>query len=213
MFRARVNSTFLPLNSSLNRTYMYSIMHLLTEEEGKLALQAARAFAESAVKHEEVKDIELPKIFNEERGVFVTLTDGGELRGCIGFPYPTAPLGEALREAAVAAALRDPRFYPVREEELESIRFEVTVLTEPEILECPAEERPKHIEIGRHGLIASLGSRSGLLLPQVAEEYNWDAEEFLSQTCVKAGLYHKSWMEDDDCIIKTFEGQIFTETI
>lgn len=91
-------------------------MHLLTEEEGKLALKAARAFAESAVKHEEVKDIELPKIFNEERGVFVTLTDGGELRGCIGFPYPTAPLGEALREAAVAAAIHDPRFYPVRAE-------------------------------------------------------------------------------------------------
>ena len=82
-------------------------MHPLTEEEGKLALQAARAFAESAVKHEEVKDIELPKIFNEERGVFVTLTDGGELRGCIGFPYPTAPLGEALRNRRARFARRD----------------------------------------------------------------------------------------------------------
>ncbi|HJJ83057.1 MAG TPA: TIGR00296 family protein [Methanocorpusculum sp.] len=192
---------------------MYSIMHLLTEEEGKLALEAARAFAESAVKHEEVKDFEFPEIFSENRGVFVTLTQSGELRGCIGFPYPTAPLGEALREAAKAAATQDPRFYPVREEELEGISFEVTILTQPEILECPPEERPKHITIGKHGLIASLGSHSGLLLPQVAEEYNWDAEEFLSQTCVKAGLYHRSWIEDDDCIIKTFEGQIFTETI
>ena len=192
---------------------MYSIMHLLTEEEGMLALKTARAFAEAAVKHEAAVPVEMPEIFSEERGVFVTLTENGELRGCIGFPYPVRPLGEALREAAGAAATQDPRFYPVREAELADIRVEVTVLTQPAVLECPAEERPNHIVIGRHGLIASLGNRSGLLLPQVAEEYGWDAGEFLSQTCVKAGLYHKSWQEDDDCIIQTFEGQIFTETI
>ena len=186
-------------------------MHLLTEEEGKLAVAAARAYIEAAVTHGEADIPALPEIFSENRGIFVTLTQAGELRGCIGFPYPTFPLGEALREAAVAAATQDPRFYPVREAELFEIRVEVTILTPPEVLDCPAEDRPNHIEIGRHGLIAELGSRSGLLLPQVAEEYHWDAEEFLSQTCVKAGLYHKSWEEDDDCIIKTFEGQIFTE--
>ena len=203
--------SLLPRTSSLKRTNMYSIMHLLTEEEGTLALQAARAYMEAAVTHTEAKQFDFPEIFAENRGVFVTLTQAGELRGCIGFPYPTYPLSEAIREAAVAAATQDPRFYPVREEELSAVRVEVTVLTLPEVLDCPAEDRPKHIEIGRHGLIASLGSRSGLLLPQVAEEYHWNAEEFLSQTCVKAGLYHKSWEEDDDCIIKTFEGQIFTE--
>ena len=186
-------------------------MHLLTAEEGTLALKAARAYATAAVTHKEAEEFPLPEIFTEKRGVFVTLTLEGELRGCIGFPNPDFPLGEAIKEAAAAAATQDPRFYPVREEELSAVHVEVTVLTSPEVLECPAEERPKHIEIGRHGLIASLGSRSGLLLPQVAEEYHWDAEEFLSQTCVKAGLYHKSWKEDDDCIIKTFEGQIFTE--
>lgn len=185
-------------------------MHLLTEEEGTLAIRAARAYAKAAVTHREAEEFSFPEIFTEKRGVFVTITLEGELRGCIGFPNPVFPLGEALKEAAAAAATQDPRFYPVREAELDAVRFEVTVLTEPEVLTCPAEERPKHIEIGRHGLIASLGSRSGLLLPQVAEEFGWDAEEFLAQTCVKAGLYHGTW-EDDDCIIKTFEGQIFTE--
>ena len=202
--------SLLPRTSSLKRTNMYSIMHLLTEEEGKLAVAAARAYIEAAVTHGEADIPALPEIFSENRGIFVTLTQAGELRGCIGFPYPTFPLGEALREAAVAAATQDPRFYPVREAELFEIRVEVTILTPPEVLDCPAEDRPNHIEIGRHGLIAELGSRSGLLLPQVAEEYHWDAEEFLSQTCVKAGMYHGTW-EDDDCIIKTFEGQIFTE--
>ena len=202
--------SLLPRTSSLKRTNMYSIMHLLTEEEGKLAVAAARAYIEAAVTHGEADIPALPEIFSENRGIFVTLTQAGELRGCIGFPYPTLPLGEALREAAVAAATQDPRFYPVREAELFEIRVEVTILTPPEVLDCPAEDRPNHIEIGRHGLIAELGSRSGLLLPQVAEEYHWDAEEFLAQTCVKAGLYHGTW-EDDDCIIKTFEGQIFTE--
>ena len=203
-------SPALPRTSSLKRTNMYSIMHLLTEEEGKLAVAAARAYMEAAVTHTEAKQFDFPEIFSENRGVFVTLTQAGELRGCIGFPYPTYPLGEAIREAAGASATQDPRFYPVREAELFEIRVEVTILTPPEVLDCPAEDRPNHIEIGRHGLIAELGSRSGLLLPQVAEEYHWDAEEFLSQTCVKAGMYHGTW-EDDDCIIKTFEGQIFTE--
>lgn len=185
-------------------------MHLLTEEEGAAALQAARAYMEAAVTHTDVQPFDFPEIFSENRGVFVTLTENGDLRGCIGFPYPTFPLGDAIREAAAASATEDPRFYPVQETELSAIRVEVTILTSPEALECPVEDRPKHIEIGRHGLIASLGTRSGLLLPQVAEEYHWDAEEFLSQTCIKAGLYRKSWKEDA-CIIKTFEGQIFTE--
>ncbi|MBQ4597128.1 MAG: AMMECR1 domain-containing protein, partial [Methanocorpusculum sp.] len=86
-------------------------MHLLTEEEGKLAVAAARAYMEAAVTHTEAKQFDFPEIFAENRGVFVTLTQAGELRGCIGFPYPTYPLSEAIREAAVAAATQDPRFY------------------------------------------------------------------------------------------------------
>lgn len=186
-------------------------MHLLTEEEGTLALRAARAFTEAAVKHRQAEVPAFPETFSEKRGVFVTLTENGDLRGCIGFPYPVFPLGEAVCEAAVSAALHDPRFYPVQESELADIRVEVTVLTPPAVLDCPAEKRPQNITVGRHGLIASIGSRSGLLLPQVAEEYHWNAEEFLRQTCRKAGLHPEEW-KNEECVIQTFEGQIFTES-
>ena len=186
-------------------------MHLLTEEEGALALQAARAFVQAAVTRSPLPPIGFPEIFSENRGVFVTLTEFGDLRGCIGYPYPVMPLGEALREAAVSAALSDPRFYPVGPAELDDIRVEVTVLTAPEVLACEPSLRPAEISVGRHGLIASVGRRSGLLLPQVAEEYGWNAEEFLRETCRKAGLHEEEWKKET-CLIQTFEGQIFTES-
>ncbi len=185
-------------------------MHLLTEEEGSLALQAARAFVESAVTGNPIPEFRFTETFGEKRGVFVTLTEFGDLRGCIGFPYPILALADALQEAAVSAALRDPRFYPVAAGELADIHVEVTVLTAPILLEVPAEERADFISVGKHGLIAEAGGRSGLLLPQVADEYGWNSCEFLSQTCVKAGLPSHAW-KDEQCVIKTFEGQIFTE--
>ncbi len=185
-------------------------MHLLTEEEGALAVKAARSIVEAAAQHADIPSPEFPETFSENRGVFVTLTKSGELRGCIGYPYPVLSLRSALSEAAVSAATRDPRFSPVRGAELSDIRVEVTILTPPEILSCPAEERPSCITVGRHGLIAAAFGISGLLLPQVAEEYGWDAEEFLNQTCIKAGLSPQEW-KNEECIIQTFEGQIFTE--
>ncbi len=191
-------------------------MRLLTDEEGKIALAAAKfAVYDKVAKTANTKkaappDISDYEIFNEKRGVFVTLTEEGELRGCIGYPYPVLPLGEALHDAAVSAAVRDPRFMPVRENELAAIEFEVTILTPPELLTCSATERPKNIEVGRHGLIIKDRGMSGLLLPQVATEYGWDAEEFLMHTCIKAGTDRDAWKRDDTALY-TFEGQIFSE--
>lgn len=191
-------------------------MRLLTDEEGKIALAAAKfAVYDKVAKTVNTEkaappDISYYEIFNEKRGVFVTLTEEGELRGCIGYPYPVLPLGEALHDAAVSAAVRDPRFMPVREDELAAIEFEVTILTPPELLTCSAAERPKNIEVGRHGLIIKDRGMSGLLLPQVATEYGWDAEEFLMHTCIKAGTDRDAWKRDDTALY-TFEGQIFSE--
>ncbi|MDO5844369.1 MAG: TIGR00296 family protein [Methanocorpusculum sp.] len=186
-------------------------MNLLSETEGELAVKTARSFVENAVIGENTdNEINLPEIFTEKRGVFVTLTEKGNLRGCIGYPYPVMPLSDAIKEAAVHAAVHDPRFEPVSGEELRDIIVEVTILTAPAVLEGDFLERPSKIKIGKHGLIAQKDSHSGLLLPQVATEYNWSAEEFLSQTCIKAGLQPNAW-KDSECTILTFEGQIFTE--
>lgn len=185
-------------------------MDLLSEYEGSLALKAARIYIDAIVSKIPATETILPEIFLEKRGVFVTLTIHGELRGCIGIPYPILPLSEALKEAAESAAVRDPRFRPVSEAELPAIKVEVTILTPPQELNLPANERANAVKVGRHGLIAKMGSRSGLLLPQVAVEYGWLAEEFLNHTCMKAGLPESAW-KSQDCSIQTFEGQIFTE--
>ncbi|MFA5332193.1 MAG: TIGR00296 family protein [Methanoregula sp.] len=186
-------------------------MQLLTPDEGKLAVRLARGAIEYTTAKTPKPMVDLTPVFAEKRGVFVTLTKAGQLRGCIGFPYPMIPLGDAIESAAVAAALEDPRFPGVKRDELGTLDFEVTVLTPPVPLTCDPADRPKHIEVGRHGLIARGYGTSGLLLPQVATEYNWDAETFLSQTCQKAGLPATCWRQPAIEIL-TFEGQIFTGT-
>ncbi|MFZ0005226.1 MAG: TIGR00296 family protein [Methanoregula sp.] len=183
-------------------------MQLLTPEEGILAVRLARGAIEYTITKKPKPMVHLTPVFDEKRGVFVTLTKNGQLRGCIGFPYPVMPLGNAIEDAAVAAALEDPRFPGVKKEELINLDFEVTVLTVPVPLACDPDERPKHIEVGRHGLIARGLGTSGLLLPQVAPEYNWDAKTFLDHTCEKAGLPCSCWKRKDVEIL-IFEGQIF----
>jgi len=153
-------------------------------------------------------------VFAELRGVFVTLNllEGEEkLRGCIGFPYPTYPLGRAIREATVAAASEDPRFPPVAKSELESIVVEVSVLTPPS--ELLAEDRrtlPSKVRVGTDGLIVSDAFTSGLLLPQVATEFGLDSTDFLSQTCLKAGLPPDAWL-DNTTKVQVFQAEIFAE--
>jgi uncharacterized protein len=185
-------------------------MDILTPEEGVLAVGIARETIEASVRCRPPSLPELPEIFRQKRGVFVTITECGELRGCIGFPYPMIPLKDALSGAAASAALEDPRFPPVRPQELPRLSIDVTILTPPEPMTVPPGERPSKVIPGKHGLIVRSSGRSGLLLPQVATEYNWDAREFLHHTCMKAGLSGDCWKNPATEVL-TFEGQIFSE--
>jgi len=185
-------------------------MQLLTDDEGAMAVSSARAAIEYAIAKRPKTSFNLTPVFGEKRGVFVTLTKRGTLRGCIGFPYPVMPLGEAIVHAAGAAALEDPRFPPVTKDELEAISLEVTILTVPEPLKGEPAQRPGQVIVGKHGLIARGMGTSGLLLPQVATEYGWDAKTFLDHTCMKAGLSDRCWTSKNVEIL-TFEGQIFSE--
>ena len=148
-------------------------MDLLTPDEGTMAIKMARDTIEAVVRGSPSPSASLPPVFSEKRGVFVTITRSGELRGCIGYPYPVLPLKEAIPSAATGAALEDPRFPPVTVSELHQIRIEVTVLTPPEPIDVEPVQRPDAVIIGKHGLIARGAGRSGLLLPQVATEYTW----------------------------------------
>jgi uncharacterized protein (TIGR00296 family) len=183
---------------------------LLTVEEGKKAVKLARKAIETYLAEKKVIGDRYSGVFEQKRGVFTTLTKHGMLRGCIGFPYPIKRLDEAIIESAIAAATDDPRFPPVRLEEMDEIIVEVTVLTPPEKLNVKPTELPKHVEIGKHGLMVKRGYYSGLLLPQVAVEYGFDPEEFLAQTCMKAGLPPDCWLVEGTEVYR-FEGQIFKE--
>jgi len=188
----------------------------LTPEEGRGAVALARQSLDAHVRGGAMPPLPgTPPIFSELRGVFVTLNllEGEErLRGCIGFPYPTYPLGRAIREATVAAASEDPRFPPVRPGELDSIVVEVSVLTPPsEIAVKDRRTLPSRVRVGTDGLIVSNSFTSGLLLPQVATEFGLDSTDFLSQTCLKAGVPPDAWL-DSDTKVQVFQADIFAET-
>jgi uncharacterized protein len=187
---------------------------MLTETEGRTAVKLARKTIESLLSGERLRkpqelDFELSPVFGEKRGVFVTLTKNGLLRGCIGHPFPDSTLEVAIRDSAISAATRDPRFPPVGKDELDDIVVEVTILTPPERINAPPKDLPNLIEIGRHGLIVKQGYCQGLLLPQVAPENNMDSIDFLGHTCMKAGLSPDAWLKGAE--VHCFEGQIFKE--
>ena len=169
--------------------------------DGTKAVEIARRTIELWLKNREKHKPEgYPKEFDEKYGVFVTIHTypEKELRGCIGFPEPVYPLIKALQEAAISAATHDPRFPPLAESELNKVIIEVSVLTKPELIKVEnPKDYVKNIRIGKDGLIAKKGFHSGLLLPQVATEYKWGAEEFLSQTCMKAGLSPDTWLDKE----------------
>jgi len=186
---------------------------MLTISEGETAVRLARtAIKECLNNARKIEPENLPDIFKEKRGVFVTLNKkkgSKELRGCIGRPYPVLPLGEAIILSAINAAREDPRFYPVDLQELDELVIEVSVLTVPKRINAKPGDIPDKILIGRDGLIVCAGMNSGLLLPQVAVEHGFDSAEFLSQTCMKAGLMPDAWLEGAQ--VYSFEGQIFEE--
>ncbi len=174
-------------------------------------LKLARAAIETAFTKKRLDTTAYEQAFSEQRGVFVTLTKEGELRGCIGFLTGAMPLWKGVVTAARAAAFDDPRFPALDPEELGSIRIEVSVLTEPTLLtvKTPAEY-VKKINVGRDGLIIKHGFHQGLLLPQVAVEYGWNAETFLEHLCLKAGLPRDAWREPKTRI-ETFHAEIVDE--
>ena len=185
---------------------------MLNLEEGKKAVRFARKIVESSAKNENNVEFNLPEAFNEKHGAFVTIHKhpNYQLRGCIGIPLPSMSLKKAISEAG-SSATQDPRFKPLSEDELDEITIEVTVLTKPkEIKVSNPKEYPSEIKIGRDGLIVHKGINKGLLLPQVPVEHDWEKDEFLSHTCIKAGLSPDAWFKKDVKISK-FSGQIFSE--
>ncbi|HTS33942.1 MAG TPA: TIGR00296 family protein [Thermoplasmata archaeon] len=156
---------------------------------------------------------DLPPEFEEKRGAFVTLKrhPSGALRGCIGYPLPILPLRLAVARAALAAATDDPRFPPVVSEELPRLTVEVSVLSVPEEIRAPRpEDRVAAVQVGRDGLIVEGLGTSGLLLPQVAPEQGWSAEEFLEGACQKAGLPFDAW-RDPRLRVLRFGADVFAE--
>ncbi len=191
----------------------------LTLEEGKFLVNLARQTVTEYLKKGKV--LQVPESVStklmEPCGVFVTLDSFNKgaktLRGCIGLPYPTTPLVQAVIEAALSAATRDPRFPPVTPQELDQLIFEVSVLTPPErvTVEKPTDF-PSKIKVGQDGLIIEKSYCKGLLLPQVPVELNWNEEEFLCQCSMKAGLPPDSWLLKDTKIYR-FQAIIFEEAL
>lgn len=181
-------------------------------EDGTILVRHARIFVSEFLSGSESSTDEFTKRFSFPAGVFVTLTKADSLRGCIGYPLPHTVLATALKESAIAAATGDPRFPAIDREELDRIVFEVTILSEPQTIQVndPQEYLTK-IKVGRDGLIVKKGLESGLLLPQVPVQYNWNEAEFLEHTCEKAGLGKNCW-KDKNTQIQKFEGTVFAET-
>jgi len=191
-------------------------MNALSTVEGKKLLGIAR----QAIKdHLEGRNIDLTSSesleLSVQRGVFVTLFDkviGRGLRGCIGNPVPKASLLIDTAHCAIEAATMDPRFAPLRLDEFQQrITVELTVLSPLEhiIVKSPLD-LPLNIEVGRDGLLVEGAGTRGLLLPQVAVDEGFDAEEFLNQCCLKAGLMPDAWITRDVRVAR-FQGQIFSE--
>ncbi len=183
-----------------------------TEEASKLIFLARKSIeyhlASGTLLKEETKNAK----FKEKRGVFITLNSfpDKQLRGCIGFPEPVFPLWNAVIEASVSAGFKDPRFPPLKANELEEIVIEISILSVPELIDCKPEELSKNMDIGEDGLIVRSSRTSGLLLPQVATEYGWSEEEFLEHTCMKAGLEQNCWKNSKNKFYK-FQAQVFGE--
>ncbi len=153
------------------------------DSDGELAVQIACAAIEARLLGRSMRPFEVPARFEEKTGAFVTLNShpDGELRGCIGYPQPFFPLAKTIEKAAEAAATDDPRFPPMRPDELDRVTVEVSILTPPRLIEVKKpKEMPAHVTIGVDGLSIAQGAYRGILLPQVAIEENFDAADFLS---------------------------------
>ena len=176
----------------------------LTDQEKTTLLEIAKRAIVAKAGNREIPKLtmDLP-ILKEKRGAFVTLKKRGHLRGCIGYIKAVKPLGETVQEMAVAAAFHDPRFPSVKSDEIRDLSFEISVLSPLQKIKNIDE-----IEVGKHGIYIVRGYNSGLLLPQVATEYGWDRDDFLKETCYKAGLPPRAW-KDKETEIYIFSADYF----
>ncbi|WP_129126073.1 AmmeMemoRadiSam system protein A [Geomonas oryzae] len=177
----------------------------LNSSDKKLLLQLAREAVTSTVRTGKLK----MQMVTEERllalqGCFVTIKKQGTLRGCIGNFISDKPLYQLVQEMAASAATRDPRFYPMKEDDLAEFELEISVLSPLNKIESPEE-----VEVGKHGLYLEKNFSRGVLLPQVAVEHKWDRETFLTQTALKAGLKRDDWKEGADLYV--FSAEVFAE--
>lgn len=178
---------------------------LLTKKEQKELLRIAR---QTVVEH--VTNRIVPAVataspgLNLHSGCFVTIKQKGELRGCIGNFVSDQPLYLLVQEMAITAATRDPRFYPMKSDDLAEFKLDISVLS-------PLEKAAsvEEIRVGVHGIYIVKGSYRGVLLPQVAAEYSWNRDQFLQHTCIKAGLPQDAWQ--GECDIFIFSAQVFGE--
>ena len=177
----------------------------LSEADRRAALLLARKAVVEAVSRRALPDTyPSERIFAERRGVFVTLHTAKRLQGCIGVIEAKDPLGDAIVHCAASAALEDPRFAPMKPDQLGELSIEISLLS-------PAQPiAPESIEIGRHGLLVLLHGQRGLLLPQVAIEHRLTRQQFLEETCRKAGLPREAW-RDPEVRIFGFTCEIFSE--
>jgi uncharacterized protein len=176
---------------------------MLTPESRQQLLRIAHHALEARVRRQPAPRFDAADMALQQ-GAFVTILCNGELRGCLGRLSPDLSLPNLISHLAQEVADSDPRFDPVRPEELNDISVEISVLTPARQVQTIDE-----IEIGRHGLIVEKGSRRGLLLPQVATEHGWDRDTFVAQTCLKAGLAADAWRHG--ALVFVFEAEVFGE--
>jgi len=180
-------------------------MSPLGSRERALLLEIARTALRNAVEpHYPPPSLPAPgKLGEEPAGAFVTLRQGGELRGCVGQIEAAEPLASVVAHAAESAGLHDPRFPPVAAGEIASLEIEISVLSPLRPI------RPEEIEVGKHGLVVSQGKCRGVLLPQVAVEHGLSAERFLEETCRKGGMGRNAW-KSPETRIQGFTAEIFS---
>ena len=177
----------------------------LNAHEMQVLLAIARQAVITAVKtgEEDVEPRE-EKALNQRNGCFVTLKQNGKLRGCIGNFQAELPLFREVARMAMASAIRDPRFYPMKKPDLDNFTLEISVLSPLQKISSIDE-----IQVGTHGIYMERNFHRGVLLPQVATEYGWDRDTFLQQTAMKAGMGKDDWKENTDIYI--FSAEVFNE--
>ncbi len=181
-------------------------MWQLSKDEQRYLLDLARRAILAATQGQELPEDEPSSdVLKHPSGAFVSLHKRGRLRGCIGYILPGKALWQTVRDCALSAAFEDPRFDIVQAEELAELEIEISVMSGFETI------RPEEIRVGTHGLLVTQGAFRGLLLPQVATQYRWNVEQFLEETCLKAGLRPDAW-KDPVTRIEAFTALVFSES-